>query len=895
MIRAVVAAFALLVLNPLHAADPVLQAASAFYDGIREETLPNGLRVVLKPVPGAATVTTFLAYKVGASDEELSATGLSHYLEHLMFKGTDKIMPGDIDRTTLRNGGHNNAWTSEDMTTYHFDFAADRWEAVLDIEADRMRNLRIDDKHEFQQEKGAVIAELDRNEDNPFDLERKTILPRLFGQGAPYGHPVIGERPHVRGATASVIKAHYDKWYHPNNAVLVVCGGFDPAKAMELIRAKLGPIPAGTLPDRKTAPVVKRTEPIAYDFPSKFETPRLLIGYNTVPVEHSDEAALTVLATALSGGRTGRLYQTLVEDKQVASSASAHHAPGRYPGWFGVEVELLPDQSLAGTEELALAEIAKLAAAPLPDADLARVKRQILASDVFSKEGIHSLAEDIAVGVSLRGLEAHKKSLAKIEAVTAADVQRVASTYLDPKTRVTVASKPKTGGGGGANEKPKTQRQAGTVTGSSGGYDLTKTQKVVLPNGLTLLLLENHRLPLVAAQAFIRGVRLSEPKELAGVASLTGSLLDEGSATRSSREIAAAIESVGGELSLSPSGGSVRVLTPDLDLGLGLLFDCLINAKFPADAFARLKAQSIAALDEAMQQPDSKAQMLFQSMVYGDHPLSRPALGTRETLKKLKVDDCRAFHRANFVPNRTVIAVVGDFDPAVVRATIEKLTADWKPNDTPVPAAPAMPKIEKLVERIVPNADAAQLYLYLGHAGIRRSDPDYYSLLVMDYVLGTGPGFTDRLSSRLRDRNGLAYTVSASITGAAGEEPGAFVGYIGTYPDKLTQVKTIFLEEFRRIRDEPAKDNEVEDAKRYLLGSIPFRITTSDNVAEQLLQIERFHLGFDYLDEFRKRVGAVTPADVQAVARKHLDPDKLILVVVGAVDAAGKPLPEKKP
>ncbi len=894
MTRAVFVGFVFLAIGRALAADPVMQAASAFYDGVRVEKLPNGLQVVLKPVPGATTVTTFLAFKVGAADEDLAATGLSHYLEHLMFKGTDKLMPGDIDRMTLRNGGRNNAWTSEDLTTYHFDFAADRWEAVLDIEADRMRNLRIDTKHEFQQEKGAVIAELDRNEDSPFDLEHKTILPRLFGKDGPYGHPVIGERPHVRGAEADVIKSYYDRWYHPNNAVFVVCGGFDPAKTMALIQVKLGAIPAGKLPDRKTAAPVKRTEPIAYEFPSKFESPRLLMGYNTVVIEHTDEPALTVLATALSGGRTGRLYQTLIEDKQMASSARAYHSPGRYPGWFGIEIEMLPGQTHAGTEALVLAEIAKLVATPLSEADLARVKRQILAGEVFSKEGIHALAEDLAVGVSLRGLDAHKKSLGKVAAVTAADVQRVAKTYLDPKTRVTIASKPKDDGAGGTGEKPPARRQA-EKSGSVGGYDLTKTQKVTLPNGMTLLLLENHRLPVVAAQAFIRSVRMSEPEELAGIASLTGSMLDEGTTTRTGREIASAIESVGGEMSLSPSGGSVRALSGDLDLGLGLLFDCLINPQFPAPAFARLKAQSVAALEEAMQQPDSKAQMLFQSLVYGDHPLGRPALGKRETLKSLRVENCRQFHKANFVPNRTVLAVVGDFDSASVRSTIEKLTAEWKPNDTKVPTPPLLPKVDKLTERIVPQADAAQLYFYLGHAGIRRADPDYYTLLVMDYVLGTGPGFTDRLSAKLRDRQGLAYTVSASITGAAGEEPGAFVGFIGTYPDKLAEVKASFIEEFRRIRDELAKDSEVEDAKRYLLGSIPFRVTTSDQVAEQLLQIERFHLGFSYLDEFRKRISAVTPADVQAAARKHLDPEKLILVAVGAVDDKGQPLPAKKP
>src|SRR6266851_5581855 len=153
------------------AEDPALQAAAALYEGIRVEKLDSGLRVHLKPIPGSPVVTTMMAYRVGSADEDLDATGLSHYLEHLMFKGTEKLMPGDIDRLTLRNGGANNAHTSENATIFHFDFAADRWQSALEIEADRMRNLRIDAKHEFELEKGAVIQELKRDEDEPWDLE----------------------------------------------------------------------------------------------------------------------------------------------------------------------------------------------------------------------------------------------------------------------------------------------------------------------------------------------------------------------------------------------------------------------------------------------------------------------------------------------------------------------------------------------------------------------------------------------------------------------------------------------------------------------------------------------------------------------------------------------------
>ena len=162
-------------------ANTALKAANALYDGIREEKLDNGLRVYLKPIAGSPVVTTMVAYRVGSADEDLDNTGLSHYLEHLMFKGTDKLKPGDIDRMTQINGGQNNAYTTNDYTIFHFDFAADRWDIALGIEADRMQNLRVDEAHEFQQEKGAVISELERDEDEPWDLEQKTILPLLFG------------------------------------------------------------------------------------------------------------------------------------------------------------------------------------------------------------------------------------------------------------------------------------------------------------------------------------------------------------------------------------------------------------------------------------------------------------------------------------------------------------------------------------------------------------------------------------------------------------------------------------------------------------------------------------------------------------------------------------------
>ncbi|MFL5244714.1 MAG: M16 family metallopeptidase [Gemmataceae bacterium] len=881
-----------------------MQAASALYADIRTESLPNGLRIYLKPIPGAQIVSTMVAYRVGSADEDLDATGLSHYLEHLMFKGTDKVQPGDIDRLTLRNGGANNAYTSEDMTVYHFDFAADRWEGALEVEADRMRNLRIDEKHEFEQEKGAVIEELQRGEDEPWDLEQKAILPVLFGKKAPYGHPVIGEREHVRGATAKVIKAHYDKWYHPNNAALIVCGDFDPDKAMVKIQTLFGPIPKAELPKRKPEIENQRQGPQRIELDSKFESPRLMEGYNAVPSNHPDTYALDVLDSLLTSGKTCRLYKKFIEGEEIASSVGSANTGGRYPGWFTVQMELLRNKDVGNAEKLLLQELQKLRDEPVSEAELKRVKQTLLANTIFARESVHGLADSIARGVMVADLDFLKNYLPRILAVSAGDIQRVAKKYLDPEKRVAVWSVPKkrddadkeaaVTGRAGVFTASRLERQKDGRAAAGKGMALQDAQRVVLPNGLVLLLLENHRLPILVAQAAVRHVSLLEPEAKAGLAALMGSLLDEGTAKHTSAQIAETIEDVGGKLDLNSGGGSVRVLAPNRLLGLKLLLECLSQPNFPKDAVAREKAQQLSVIDDMELRPEAKAEQVFHQLVFGKHPAGRPALGTRKTVEPLTRADCVAFHKELFVPNNTILAVVGDFNSKEVIDEITKLSADWKKADLPKPNPPEVTKPKEYTERILTMPDAAQLHVYIGHVGIRRNDPDYHKLLVMDYVLGTGPGFTDRLSSKLRDRAGLAYEVSGNITATAGEEPGLFNCYVGTDPKNFDKVRKMILAEIKLIRDTKPTKEEVEDAKKYLLGNLPFQLTTIGRVAGQLVSVERLGLGLDYLEKYRRAVAAVTPEEIQEVARKHLDPDHLILTAAGAVSAEGKLL-EKAP
>ena len=915
------------------AADPIFKASASLYGGVREETLPNGLRIYLKPIPGAPTETTMVAYKVGSADENLDHTGLSHYLEHLMFKGTEKIKPGDIDRMTLRNGGANNAYTAEDHTIFHFDFAADRWEQALSVEADRMQNLRIDTDHEFEQEKWAVIEELRQDEDQPWDVEQKSILPVLFGSESPYGHPVIGQTEHVSGATAKIIKSHYDKWYHPNNASLVICGGFDPDQALVKIKELFGPIPRAELPPRKELTPPNSERPARIDMTSKFEAPRLLMGFNTVRRDDPDYYPLDIVQGLLTGGKTGRLYKKLVEELQVATEVNCSNTGGRYPGWFSLQVTLLPDVKIEDVEKTVLEELRQIGRNGITEAELKRVQNLYVAHELFEREGVHELADSIAQNVVLADLNLAKSYLPKIVAVTPADVQRICKKYFDAKQRVSVFSmpvaKPEPGDKDnkkgekeaaketskdnrrtestpplrGGNPRPSrgiqssARRQLKPDTGASGNAgtnvaDILKgARREVLDNGLTLLLLERHRLPIVVVEAYVAKTRLYESAEQAGIATLVGDLLEEGTATRSGREVSEAIEDTGGSIAFDQIGGVLKTLALHRRVGLEVLLDCLAKAEFPEDAFARIQGQLLAELDEHERQPEAKAQDLYRKLAYGDHPFGRPDAGNQETVAKLTREDCRKFHRRVFVPNNTLIAIVGDFDSQTVIDEVKELTAHWQRGDLEKLALPEVKPPAEFTQKILSLPQAAQLHIFLGHPGIRRDNPDYYKLLVMDYVLGVGPGFTDRLSSRIRDRKGLAYSVGADIHSSASEEPGLFTCHVGVDPKNFEKVKTLLLAEINKfLTDEPATKDEVADAKQYLLGNLPFKSSTGDRLAGEMIEIERHHLGPNYLSDYQQAIEAVTLDDVLAVAKKYIDPKHMILVASGAVDEEGKPL-----
>jgi zinc protease len=886
--------------------------APSIADGVRRTVLSNGLTLLTKESHAHPLVSSVMWYRVGARNESLGLTGTSHFLEHMLFKGTERHPKGSIDLLTLRNGGSNNALTWLDYTAYYFSFASDRWEVALELEADRMRGTLFE-PDEFAAEKQVVIEELQIGLDGPWDELESELWAAAYRQH-PYHNPTVGWIDDIKRATVDDMRAYYDAWYHPRNATLALVGDFDTDRVVARVEELFGGIPPGPEPPPMciVEPPQRGEKRVVVRKPTPVE--RLAIAYHAPAVGHPDSYAVQVLEAALSLGKTARLYRRLVETDRSVSLVGAGYNDHIDSSLFVVRAEVKPGFALGDVERAIDDEIAKVVEQGLRPGELARIVRRIRADLILSNEQVLNQAmllgeyETIAVNEHLgegdRGYAYLANYFDRVAAVTEDEVRAAAAAYLNPDNRTIgwlvsngeVADEATAGDApehAAARSRAAYRRPPGledtaaaeTVVASGAHGPRLDVERFTLPNGLTVLLAPNEGVPAFCMSAVVAAGARYEGDEVAGLASLVGAMLEEGTVRRSPDEIAEAIEDVGGHLSTfggySHSGVRVVGLAEDLDLCVDLAADCLRNPVFPEDRVRMFVDRRLALLKSRADQPRARAAELFDEIVCAGHPSHRPTHGYEASVAALTRDQLVAFHRAFYWPNDTVLALAGRFDPAVARAAVERYFGDWARADGHVlPQPPELRRQTEPVERFV-HADKSQVNLYLGHLGVRRTDPDYYSLLVLDTILGSSPGFTSRIPRILRDEQGLAYSTFANVTGSAGLDPGRFVAYIGTSPANLDRAIEGLRAEIERIVREPVEADELETAKAYLTGSFVFKFQTNAQIAGYLVDAEIFGLGFNFLERYPRLVDAVTIEDVARAARAHIDPSAMTLVVVG--------------
>ncbi len=405
-------------------------------------------------------------------------------------------------------------------------------------------------------------------------------------------------------------------------------------------------------------------------------------------------------------------------------------------------------------------------------------------------------------------------------------------------------------------------------------------KRILLDGGMVLLLSEKHDIPMLTVNMAITAGNTAEPGDKPGLASITASLLTQGTAKRTASQISREIDFVGG--SLSTSGGEdfatagLRVLKKDIRTGLDLLSDVLLNPVFDQKEIDRKVKETLAEIRRQKEEPAIVANNAFTKAVFGSNSYGRTNDDVAAYLPKLTRQDVLSFYQERYSPNHAVIAVVGDITEKEIVPLLNEYFKLWQKKEHALPAPVAPPVIEKTIVREI-DKDITQANIAMGHVGISRNNPDYYACLVMNYILGGG-GFSSRLMDNIRDTKGLAYHISSGFT--ARKEPGAFEVNVQTKNESANEVIAETLKELRRIQSDLVSDKELNDAKAYLTGSFPLRMDTSAKIATLLTSIELYHLGLDFPQKYPALINSVTREDVRRVASKYLHPDRMVIVVV---------------
>lgn len=406
-------------------------------------------------------------------------------------------------------------------------------------------------------------------------------------------------------------------------------------------------------------------------------------------------------------------------------------------------------------------------------------------------------------------------------------------------------------------------------------------KRIVLKNGMILLLSEKHELPVVTVSMAIRAGSIVEPPDKPGLASITASLLTQGTKRRSANQISREIDFIGGSLAVSGgddfAGANLRVLKKDLKTGLDLLADVLMSPAFDQKEIDRKVKESLASIQRQKEDPETIAGEAFTKTVFGAHPYGRTSDDVAAYLPRLVRKDIEEFYAWRYGPNNCIVAVVGDVKEKEILALLNERFRGWKAAETKDPSHAAPPPIAALTVKKM-DKNITQANIAAGQVGISRENPDFYAVVVMNYILGGG-GFSSRLMDNIRDNRGLAYDVHSSF--AAQREPGAFRVWTQTKNESANEAIAEIFKELKRIRTEPVSDKELADAKAYLTGSFPLKMDTSAKIAGMLTSIEIYNLGLDYPQKYPALINAVTKEDILRVAKKYIEPDRMAVVVLG--------------
>ncbi|BAZ67263.1 MAG: insulinase family protein [Pelatocladus maniniholoensis HA4357-MV3] len=877
--------------------------------GVRKTVLDNGLTVLTKEVHTAPVVSVQVWYKVGSRNEKAGENGISHQLEHLMFKGT-KDRPVQFGRLFSALGSQFNAFTTYDETAYFGTVEQDKLEALLTLEADRMENSLIG-AEQLNSEKRVVISELQGYENSPGYRLNRAVMRSAFAN-RPYGLPVGGTKADVEKFTVEQVQNYYHNYYSPDNATLVITGDFATEPTLKVIQKTFGKLPKtrneNTGTRRRKDAVTQEKLPLSSSDTKKSpivlkqpgSAALLQVVYPLPNVHHPDVAAIDVMDAVITGGRSSQLYQALVESG-LASSISASPVELIEPGWYDISVTAAPGQELSKINQVLQTSLTKIQQQPVTTAELNRAKTLLKTSFILNNQDITSQANLLGLYQTVAGdyryVERYLQAIAK---VTPLDVQRVAKTYLNPGKQTIGFFEPtqpdgKSGtsnsGSGRTVEnfspgKPvdpaELAKYLPPATSTTTSQNQPLPEEFTLKNGLRVLLLRDRSVPTVNLSGNIDGGSEFDTNSQAGLANLVAANLMNGTQTQNALSIAQKLEDRGVGLNFNASREGVSIngngLSANLPIMIQTLADVVQNATFPSDQLELSRDRALTSLKIQLDDPRGLGRRVFQQAIYPEnHPFY--SFPTEKSLKSISRQDLVKFYKEHYRPDATTIALVGDFDPARVKALLNKAFSKWQAQGKPVNISlppVSLPKSTKRVNPVIPGK--AEAVTYLGYNGISRKDPRFYPALVLNQILG-GDTLSSRLGTEVRDRQGLTYGIYSAF--AAGSQPGPFLIQMQTAPNDTQKAIASTIALLKQVREQGITEAELNTAKRSITNSYPVDLANPSDVADLILKNSVYGLSLAEIKEFPQQIDAVNMAQVKQVIKDLIHPENLVIVTAG--------------
>ena len=861
--------------------------------------LENGLQLIIAEAHTSPVVSAWIWYRVGSRNEHRVPTGLSHWVEHMLFKGTERYPKGAIMRMVSQRGGYVNAMTGQDFTAYYATIASEHLDLVLDYEADRMTGAAFD-PGEVESERSVILSEREGGENEPGLVLSEEVAATAFHRH-PYRNQPIGWRDDLLRISREDLYAYYRSFYRPSNAVLVIVGDVDTDVTTARVRELFGPLPDA----RAAAPAVPEEPQQAGERRLRLRLPGaaslLEVGYHAPEAAHPDFVPLTVAAALLTGGRavysfssgqsrSARLYQALVEG-ELASSADCMYHPTLDPYLFSLGATVRQDVRPEKVEEALLREIERLQTTPAPQDELAAAIRQTQARLAYSCESVTSQALTLGFAEMVDRVARVETIMDQVSRVTPEEVMRVSRAYLSEDRRTVGWFIPEENGcaqSGSAPAQHRSRRRVWAFTGEPSEPLPAGVIRAELDNGITVLMRPRHTSPAFALAGRVPFGAYLDTDDTAGLTSLTSSSLRRGTRAHTFQELNRTLDSVGASLTFSTGHDELsvggRCLSDDLDLVISLLSEMLAEPVFPEREVAVLQGQLLTSLAESDRDTGYRAHIAFIERLYPTgHPYGRPISGTAETVRAFTRANLLAQYLGHMHPSGMVLALVGSLDPDAAYAALNARLGSWKPAcNAPSWASGVLALPETRLCHRVEIPAKPQISLMYGVLSMPRHSEDYYAAVVANAILGE-LGMMGRLGATIRDERGLVYDIESSLYANHAQRYWSISA--GAAAESLDQTVDAIEHELGLMAQSPVSAEELADAKSLLIGSLPLYLETNDGIASYLLSTEIYGLGPDHLLRYPELIGTVTPEDVQRVMQRYWPEGRAVITAAGSLGA----------